>query len=1454
MKAKSNIIGGLVLAWLVAITGTGQGQETAVKGDSFSSINLTDTPVRAEPFSLTAEDVWSIRTLSDEQLTTLVNALAATPTIPMASLPRGGIVGTFWSLQNPNWPPLPFDSSGSTVWQMSDGGYLLNDVDFDYNAPTLQMRAMGMDVPFPGDGGTNSFTPDGASYIAPDYGTNLWIAQVAVSSGYLTGIGTNTLAAVQYEIQSRTNLLQSDWQSEGSILGSGLTNWTPLSVAQIGRTNLFIRLKSWASSDASGLPEWWELEYFGTTGINPNAQDLAGDGWSNWQKFKMGLNPNVFYTPPAPQGVTVNYNSANGNVSVSWQLSPGPVTGYTVEKDVDNWYSGETTQYFSVSGANAYPDNVSSGLLAPFDGGGDIVSYRVQAQYGGGSSSWSDSVPLEPSTISASFITGPQGSAYVTTSPLPSGTTALQMTLVDEAAWFDYLLWGIGSEPSNPTFDIPVSNPSQAQYLIPATNSVVPPAADGGSYFWYVQTVNTNGSLGEPYLTMFGSDAVAPPYSDGRAQLKQNLIFLLRAATVDSPFKYIEINTNNGDYYSFANPPNYVYAGFYQLDEIANGGPFYEENIGSFDAYWPFENNYRYRNFVLNSTNLDSSGRITTGAGGDYYYNLCWVWNLYPGDWVWEEYPGSLMLVDSPAFQFQPPTTNGATIPSLLATNNTRWMVSYALDSASSYLWKIGATNYAGMNGLFSNVRNWYGLPFLSANLSGTTTLNAGNTTTAEGYFYPETAQPLFQTAAYDFWSRSQVPGSSGFSTTNTSDVLIASVGNSITVNGYAKLAVLNGYSGVYGYLGQYFDHAYQIDSNGNVTTNTTGVLSPYGQFFATQPGPAALVTMPDVDPPYQRGTCTVSCVSLQLDKNHDGNMDLSFNGPDVTSTSSPYLMWANNNYDRLTLDKDDNNFYDDDVKVGDCPYTPNHDTPDCNYLDGAGHRVIPCARDLQDFTRLWICGVTSNLLAALPASSTITLNWGDVGNPNSGNPTIDLFAAADADGGIGYLTNSSTAASQVDSLYCPYIGRLGPGSNLQLNASSFANHWAGNHFIWCGVTNGTGQLTMSFKDGSGNVLGQASVWIQIVDIKQMYECWSVGDNPNRAPTNTAYIVSDGLVAGEMSFRYANPGTAGTPYILYVHGWNMEYWEKDRFAEAAFKRLYWQGYHGRFGVFRWPTGFDFTDSYWKALTDPRNYDNSEFQAWQSAVGLLNKLNDLNAEYPGHVYMLAHSMGNVVAGEALRLAGNNQVVNTYVASQAALPAHDYDATVTTPYLLQFTYTYPTEPLHTLLGNRNYGPDTPNIYGNRLTNNAAVSRRVNFYNQNDFALAAPRWCFDQITKPDNLFNGDYVYGGSPNDPAPWNHFGFATISGTNFFDIVNSVTDCHKVMAYAAESRSTALGATPGITNLANLDLTTVWPADTSEHNYADHFWHSAQFRGDCWQEWSYWNTLLRNSQGFNISNP
>lgn len=892
-----------------------------------------------------------------------------------------------------------------------------------------------------------------------------------------------------------------------------------------------------------------------------------------------------------------------------------------------------------------------------------------------------------------------------------------------------------------------------------------------------------------------------------------------------------------------------MYAGFYQLDD-ADYESYSFTGSGYFDAFWPFDNNYRYWNFVFNTANVYPSGALNTGVG-------------YDGDYFGLNYGLEISYSStSPASQFSVPTTTDGTIPALLDTNQTRWIFSYADDptiftEGSQMPIGVTFTNEPGLlYQMASNAKNYWGLPFLSTELAWgtnnntvlqTATLNAGNGLSAPlATLYSETAQPQFQTVEYDFWNPDwgdAIPGMTNFSTTNQSHLMVVGVGvPNFNIAGYAKLAVQNGYSGVYGYLGQYFDNAYVI-TNGTVTTNTTGVLSSYGHFFATQPGPAALVTMPDPDTG-ERGTDTVYAIKLQFDVNHDGVMDTSFNGADNTSQEVPYNFWMNDNYDRYKYDADDNTNYQDDVGPAEVAQLPaDQQVPDYQYTTN-GLPAIPGTRDLEDYARLWIPGLAA-AMKAVPTNYTVQLSIG------YGDAQIRIFKAVEPDGGTNYLSDETTASNQVANSTALYVGLLGPSSPVVLGAGTNVSE----HYIFCGAHTGNVLIYVDILDSNQNSIGSAMAFLQINDIKQMYERWTVGESPSVAPmTNATWQVDTN------AFQYTPPTDTNTPYILFVHGWNMETWEKDRYAETAFKRLYWQGYQGRFGSFRWPTDYGFTGTSINAIIQAHNYDNSEYNAWQSAAGLLNKLTDLNAEYPSHVYMLVHSMGNIVAGEALRLAvqnGDGQLVNTYVASQAALPAHDYDASVTTPYLLAFIYNNPLVPDIFEPSGFNYGPSTPNIYGNRLsTNSMAVGRRISFYNTNDFALAQPRWGYDQITKPDVFVSeGSYAYDGSITDPAPWNHFEFLEEpDGTINFDIVGSLNNLYTVMSYAAEPRSTALGATSGITNFVNLNLTTMWPTDTSGHSYGDHFWHSAEFRGDAWQEWNYWQTLLRSSTlGFNINN-
>src|ERR1035438_2751006 len=169
-------------------------QETA---DSFSSIYLTATPVQAQPISMDFEDVSAISSLSDAQMATFVNALNATPLISCDALPRNGLIGNFFSLQHPDWPPLPMNSSQSPVWQMN-GFYLMSDANYDYDAdsaislaagPQMRMGAMGADdisPPGAGEGGDDATnTPADSPQPMMDYGPNLWIAQAHITNSLL---------------------------------------------------------------------------------------------------------------------------------------------------------------------------------------------------------------------------------------------------------------------------------------------------------------------------------------------------------------------------------------------------------------------------------------------------------------------------------------------------------------------------------------------------------------------------------------------------------------------------------------------------------------------------------------------------------------------------------------------------------------------------------------------------------------------------------------------------------------------------------------------------------------------------------------------------------------------------------------------------------------------------------------------------------------------------------------------------------------------------------------------------------------------------------------------------------------------------------------------------------------------------------------------------------------------
>lgn len=98
--------------------------------------------------------------------------------------------------------------------------------------------------------------------------------------------------------------------------------------------------------------------------------------------------------------------------------------------------------------------------------------------------------------------------------------------------------------------------------------------------------------------------------------------------------------------------------------------------------------------------------------------------------------------------------------------------------------------------------------------------------------------------------------------------------------------------------------------------------------------------------------------------------------------------------------------------------------------------------------------------------------------------------------------------------------------------------------------------------------------------------------------------------------------TESKQYIVFVHGWNMDYNGAQNFAETMFKRLWQRGYKGRFAFLRWPT-----------FTGLSTYNNSEYRAWKCGESLKQYVSSLPSGYSKS--LIAHSMGNIVAGSALQ---------------------------------------------------------------------------------------------------------------------------------------------------------------------------------------------------------------------------
>jgi pimeloyl-ACP methyl ester carboxylesterase len=272
-----------------------------------------------------------------------------------------------------------------------------------------------------------------------------------------------------------------------------------------------------------------------------------------------------------------------------------------------------------------------------------------------------------------------------------------------------------------------------------------------------------------------------------------------------------------------------------------------------------------------------------------------------------------------------------------------------------------------------------------------------------------------------------------------------------------------------------------------------------------------------------------------------------------------------------------------------------------------------------------------------------------------------------------------------------------------------------------------------------------------------------------------------------------------------------------------FKRLYWQGFQGRFASLRWPTRSADTDPF--LYLDFSTYNRSEHIAFKSASGTAAYLNHLRNRFPEYtISVCAHSMGNIVMMETLKQLANQgkTSIDNYVLMQAAVPAQCYDTTVANfPTLMATEQLVPT-------------PDAYRNYAAGITSALrSGGRLVNFFNRLDFALNT--WVVNQklydphtngpITMKPNTFLGYYTDGTSHLlRTNSWNQ-NFLSISYGGYFDgPTRAVTNLFEVMPFVSRPRGLTVGAQGGTRGMVSAELNLETQLGFGDESYD----HSGQF--------------------------
>ncbi|MFC7338313.1 hypothetical protein ACFQY0_14050 [Haloferula chungangensis] len=563
----------------------------------------------------------------------------------------------------------------------------------------------------------------------------------------------------------------------------------------------------------------------------------------------------------------------------------------------------------------------------------------------------------------------------------------------------------------------------------------------------------------------------------------------------------------------------------------------------------------------------------------------------------------------------------------------------------------------------------------------------------------------------------------------------------------------------------------------------------------------------------------TVSLVPLEIAVDSDRNGEITFDGEDRTTSEAPFRFWVNNDQDDVEVDE-----------------PPRVTTPD------SGDQVIATKRDLEDFTRI-------RLSVGLPLGQLRSGEW-RIGLKLNGaggqSPAIRVWPNESDTGQDSFLDESSAAERQITER--PF-GTTN-GNALYIPSS----YWSDRddteaHLIFEGISRGMGNLALILQKGEeGSEIEGPVIHLKLLDVREMFERARIANEADEIPhpwnDDTPPVQTWEWDPWEWNYD-EDPG-ADENTVIFVHGWRLTYYDYLNWAQTSYKRLWHQGFKGKFYSFRWATysadntvfrNNEFDE--WQETHSPVppggfTYNASEYRAWLCGPALASWVNDLPNS--GNRSIFAHSMGNVTVGSALR---GGMSVQRYALCNAAMAAMAYDSG---DYLRLDPITgKPWDSVWSDLGARKT-PDTDpsskirNSYGLRSKFHDGISypQMINFYLSEDEALDA--WIDNnRFFKPDSK-GKSYYYQESPIAPNI-NYKLFQAPPGGN----PREVTSPPEAFGYVTKSLTRAAGSdsrTGGsISSSVNMND---WGVGAKHWGFG--VTHSAQWRWSNQSTSHFWNRL------------